>query len=130
LASRITKVRGAQRRTKSDCASEPSNRSYARGVVVIGMNIEPEPLAFDRLQFGREPDRKLARTVAADQQMGTAFRLEAVGTPPTCRGEAERAKGAGPSDWANQRHRINVQFRRPSDQRQIGRRYFGRYWER
>ena len=98
--------------------------------MVIGMNIEPERLAFDRLQFGREPDRKLGRTVAADQQMGTAFRLKAVGTPPACWGEAERAKGAGPSDWAYQRHRIDVQFRRPSDQRQIGRRYFGRYRER
>jgi hypothetical protein len=49
--------------------------------MVIGMNIEPERLAFDRLQFGREPDRKLGRTVAADQQMCTAFHLEAEGTP-------------------------------------------------
>ncbi|WP_260591513.1 hypothetical protein [Sphingomonas sp. TF3] len=88
LTGRITVWRKAERRAHSDRAAEPRDGSDPGGVMLVGMNIDPERLAFDRLQVGRQPERQFWRAVAADQQMCAAFRFKPIRSAPARRLEA------------------------------------------
>lgn len=112
----------------SDRAAKSRDGSDPGGVMLVGMNIDPERLAFDRLQVGLQPERQFWRAVAADQQMCAAFRFKPIRSAPARRLEAQCTERTSPGDGADDGDRVGETLRRPPDQWSVGRRHFG--WNR
>lgn len=116
VALRMGERRDAERRAVADRAPEGRRGLDPRRMTRVRMKIDAEASAPCRGEARRQPERQLGRTVAADQEMGSAWRRDAEhAVAPALEQKAQIADRSRPRDGADDRQDGGIKFWTPGD---------------